>query len=106
MGDFYWLTESGANGSIVITPQVSCMLFDFPEMNLCFAQYGYKRIEFKGKVSVFCFAKNKIIFLLLTISDPQKRSLTLKYPEFFIHTINLPFLDKFDKFCSVNINYI
>lgn len=75
MGVFYWLTESGANGSIVITPQVSCMLFDFPEMNLCFAQYGYKRIEFKGKVSVFCFAKNKIIFLLLTISDPQKRSL-------------------------------
>lgn len=99
---FYWLTESGANGSIVITPQVSCMLFDFPEMNLCFAQYGYKRIEFKGKVSVFCFAENKITFLLLTISDPQKH---LKYPEFFIHTINLPFID-FDWFCSVNINYI
>lgn len=72
MGVFYWLTESGANGSIVITPQVSCMLFDFPEMNLCFAQYGYKRIEFMGKVSVFCFAKNKINFLLLTISESSE----------------------------------
>lgn len=62
MGVFYWLTESGANGSIVITPQVSCMLFDFPEMNLCFAQYGYKRIEFKGKVSVSVLLKTKYIF--------------------------------------------
>lgn len=79
MGVFYWLTESGANGSIVITPQVSCMLFDFPEMNLCFAQYGYKRIEFKGKVSVFCFAKNKIIKFFI-VNDFRSSETFDNYP--------------------------
>lgn len=63
-------------------------------MNLFYYVTGFIKIKKESQMGIYLYILIKLKAFLLTISDPWQSSITLNYPEPFIHIINLPFMKK------------